>query len=273
MTKKILLINDFAGYGKVAISAVTPILARHKYEVISLPTMIVSNTLNYGKFASIDTTEYMKEAYSVWKELGFKFDAVSTGFIANDAQAEFVLKICREMSKDGAVIFTDPIMGDNGKLYNSINQKRVDIMKKIISAADVIFPNITEACYLSDIPYSEEGFDETTIEKMLRKLHDIGAESVIITSVPLLGKNGSTERAVVGYDHKKETVFEVKYDEIPVKINGSGDTFSAFVMVEILNGSAPEEAARKAVTSVNQLISDNLDIACEYNGLPVEATF
>lgn len=81
MSKKLLLINDIAGYGKVALSAMIPVLSHMKYETYNLPTAVVSNTLDYGKFDILDTTEYMKNTLKVWGELGFDFDAVSTGFI------------------------------------------------------------------------------------------------------------------------------------------------------------------------------------------------
>ena len=72
MSKKLLLINDMAGYGKVALSAMIPVLSHMKYEVFNLPTAIVSNTLDYGKFNIQDTTEYIKGTLSVWKELGWE---------------------------------------------------------------------------------------------------------------------------------------------------------------------------------------------------------
>ena len=79
MNEKILLINDIPGYGKVALAAMMPILAHMKYDVYNLPTAVVSNTLDYGKFDILETTEYMKKALQVWDELGFSFDAVTTG--------------------------------------------------------------------------------------------------------------------------------------------------------------------------------------------------
>ncbi len=271
MTKKILLINDLPGYGKVAVSAMSPVLIRHGYELFILPTMIVSNTLNYGKFAIIDTTEYMKEAVQTWKELGFKFDAISTGFIANDEQAEFILNFCREQSEVGVKIFTDPIMADNGKLYNSVPERRVEAMKKIITVSDYIFPNQTEACFLSGVSYNEVGYSRDELYKMATVLHQTGAKSVVITSAMLKNVNHGDIKAVVGYDGKKDNLFSVEYDEIPVKINGSGDLFSAIIIAEIMDGAELEPSVRKAVTGVRDIILRNIDTAKEYNGLPVEA--
>lgn len=274
MTKKILLINDQPGYGKVAIPAMTPALIRKRFEVFSLPTMIVSNTFNYGRFATIDTTEYMKDAVNIWRELGFTFDAISTGFIPNDAQAEFLAEYCRQQAEAGAVILVDPIMADNGKLYNSVTEKRVEIMKKMVAVADYLIPNITEACLLSGTGYSEDGYTEEGLSGIAKSLHEMGAKSVAITSALLKNSDGAGSgccRAVVGYDGTAGECFTVRYEEIPLKINGSGDTFASIVLSEIVDGTDFCSAVRKAVAVVRELIAENLDIAGEYNGLPIEA--
>ncbi len=269
-TKKILLINDMPGYGRVALSAMLPVLAREKYEIFCLPTVLLSNTLNYGKCARFDTTEYMKEALQTWRELGFEFDVVATGFIANDCQTEFIAEYLREQSDKGALVVADPIMADNGKLYNSITEHRIDLMRAIIAVADVIVPNITEACFLTGANYSEEGYLENDAYKIAKSLHALGAGSVLITSVPL-NENGNATKAVIGYETGTEHCFKLPYKEIPVKVNGTGDIFSAIIISEILAGKGLEEAAIKATDGLGRLISDNLEILSSYNGLPIEA--
>ena len=96
MAKKVLLINDLAGYGKVALSAMLPVLSYLKYETYNLPTAIVSNTLDYGKFDILDTTQYMKNTLGVWKALDFQFDAISTGFIVSKEQTQMITDYCSE---------------------------------------------------------------------------------------------------------------------------------------------------------------------------------
>ena len=115
--KKILLINDMCGYGKVASAAMLPILSYMGHVTYNLPTALVSNTLDYGKFNLLDTTDYIMGVFPVWKELGFHFDAIATGFIASERQAKIVSAYCLEQEHLGTPIFVDPIMGDEGKLY------------------------------------------------------------------------------------------------------------------------------------------------------------
>ena len=90
--KDILLINDMPGYGRVALSCMIPVLSNKGKSVFNLPTAVVSNTLDYGKFAILDTTEYMKQATKVWEELDFSFDLIATGFLYSGHNQRFYRK-------------------------------------------------------------------------------------------------------------------------------------------------------------------------------------
>ena len=106
--KNVLLICDLPGYGKIALSAMLPILARLGYSVYNLPTALVSNALEYGKFALLDTTDYMEQAIQVWKELGFQFDCITTGFLASAAQVDLLRAFIDSQRKaDFLVVTTD----------------------------------------------------------------------------------------------------------------------------------------------------------------------
>lgn len=110
MSKHILLVHDLAGYGKVSLSAMMPVLSHMGHHLYTLPTALVSNTLDYGKFYIQETTEYMRQSLKVWAELGFSFDVVSTGMILSAEQAALVSDFCEQSAKKGALVFVDPIM-------------------------------------------------------------------------------------------------------------------------------------------------------------------
>jgi len=270
MSKKILLINDMVGYGKVALCAAMPILIHKGYELYNLPTVLISNTLNYGKYATLDTTEYMKKTVAVWEELGFTFDAISVGFIASDEQAKWLADFCRNQKEKGTVIFFDPIMGDNGKLYNSVTEDKVRSVRRIADTADYIVPNYTEACHLAGIEYKEDGVTREEIMELLGRLKSKAVTCPIIKSIPY--KDGSRlTKCVGGYDAQTGEEFVLDYEEIPVKINGAGDTFIAIMMSHRLEGMPLKESVRKAVDGVGALIRKNMSFTDSYNGLPIEA--
>ena len=168
-TRQILLINDMAGYGKVATAAMLPILSYMGHPTYNLPTALVSNTLDYGKFNILDTTDYIKGVFPVWKELGFKFDAISTGFIVSEHQAAIVSAYCREQEKNGTTIYVDPIMGDEGKLYNGVTPATINSMREMVSVADLTFPNYTEACFLTHTAYKADGISLNEVRELLDK--------------------------------------------------------------------------------------------------------
>ena len=136
MGKKILLVHDMTGYGKVALAALMPVLSHMGHHLYTLPTAIVSNTLDYGAFEIHEMTDYMRRTLAVWKQLGFTFEAVSTGMIFSDEQAELVAGLCRESAEKGCMVFVDPVMGDEGKLYNGVTEATVGHMREMVSVAD-----------------------------------------------------------------------------------------------------------------------------------------
>lgn len=267
MAKKVLLINDLAGYGKVALSAMLPVLSYLKYETYNLPTAIVSNTLDYGKFDILDTTQYMKNTLRVWKELDFRFDAISTGFIVSQEQTQMVTDFCRENAEKSVTVFTDPIMGDDGKLYNGMSEETVELMRKLVSVADYIVPNYTETCYLTGTAYEAEGVSEEAYHKMIDALRILGAKSVVITSAVV---KDADKKSVVGYDHNEGKYFRIDFEEIPVRFPGTGDIFSAVFMAKILAGENLHNATQKAMDAVRTMIAENAENVDKFKGIPLE---
>ena len=153
---QLLLINDMCGYGKVALSAMLPVLSHMGYRIHNLPTALVSDTLNYPKFYIHDTTEYVRQSLAIWEELGFEFDAISTGFIVTEEETRIISDFCHRRAQKGTKVFVDPIMGDNGKLYAGVPESTIGLMRHLLECADYAVPNYTEACLLADTPIAEQ---------------------------------------------------------------------------------------------------------------------
>ncbi|MGI6242100.1 MAG: pyridoxamine kinase [Prevotella sp.] len=263
--KQILLINDMAGYGKVATAAMLPILSYMGHPTYNLPTALVSNTLDYGKFHILDTTEYIKGVLRVWKELGFRFDAISTGFIVSEQQAQIVSAFCKEKAAGGTTIYVDPIMGDEGKLYNGVTPATIQHMHAMVAVADLTFPNYTEACYLTDTEYRAEGVSFKEARSLVNALRMMNGKSVLITSIPVEG-----QPSVVGYNHKSGQYFMLPYTEIPVHFPGTGDIFSAVLIGHLLDGDSLRKSTRMAMEAVFKLIDLNKDNVDKNRGIPLE---
>lgn len=263
--KKLLLINDMAGYGKVALAAMIPVLTHMGYECFNLPTMLVSNTLDYGHFYMVETTDYMEHALSVWHDMGFTFDAVATGFIASERQAHVVCDYCLEQESHGVPVFVDPIMGDEGKLYNGVTGEKVQVMRTMVGVADCVVPNFTEACYLTGTPYVVEGIDEAGARKLVDGVRGLGSKSVVVTSAVV---DGAT--AVVGYDHRSDDYFTIPFELVDAHFPGTGDIFSAILYGWLMQGVPLRDATARAMRAVHDMVKLNRTNADKFKGIPLE---
>ena len=249
--KKILLVNDLPGVGKVALGAMIPILSYLGFSVHNLPTAIVSNTLDYGDFHILDTTDYMKETIEVWTRLGFSFDAVATGFITTSEEIELVEKLIASYAKKPYVM-VDPIMGDHGSLYNGIDESRIALMRTLVGQSDLSLPNLTEANFLT----RGEGDDyvtRTVMEEIRTGMKKLGAKSYLVTSVHL--REGG--HYMFGYDHVTDEYFEIPYEKLPYNFPGTGDVFSAILLAAILRGDSLKTAAKRAHHFIAYAIEKN----------------
>ena len=263
--KKILLVNDVAGYGKVGMAAMLPILSYMGIPAFNLPTALVSNTLDYGDFTLLDTTGYMRQTLPIWKKLGFRFDAICTGLMFSEEQAKLVAGYCKEQGEQGTWVFVDPILGDGGRLYNGMTERQVELMREMVAVAHLTFPNYTEACYLTKTPIKMEGISWEEAGDLLDKLRDIGCKSALITSCKIDGQN-----AVAGYNHFNDNYFHLEYHEIPGLFHGTGDIFSAVLIGHLLNGEPLKTSTRTAMDTVFRMIDRYRDTDDKNRGIPVE---
>lgn len=264
--KRIVLINDLPGYGKVALAAMVPLLSRMGHYTYQLPTAVISNTLDFGKFRIQDMTDYMRDTIQVWDELQFDPDCICTGFVLSEQQVELIGSYIqgRKQGKK-RLVMVDPIMADCGKLYNGIGQERVTAMRKLVSYSDVMVPNMTEASFLTGIRPGQETGTRAEIRELLDGLHQISGKSAVITSVLAAG-----EHLVCGYDHERREYFEVPYEYLPVRVAGSGDIFSAVMTGELLAGKTLKDSVEKAVRALTRLIVENEGHLKGYKGILVE---
>lgn len=271
--KNVLLINDFPGYGKVALAAMTPILSRKGYNVFQLPTAVISNTLDYGRFRIQDMTDYMQDTFKVWEELQFVPDCICTGFVTTEYQADVIREYIRKRKgsdNSNCLVIVDPIMADGGKLYNGIGEERVKAMRKLAACADVMVPNMTEAFFLTGTWLDQEKANLTEVKELTDALRKISGKSVVITSAVMTAFEGKENHFVYGYDHINQEYFQIFYEHLPIQIAGSGDIFSAIMTGELLAGEPLKAAVTKAVKILSALIIHNQKCPQQYKGIMIE---
>lgn len=178
--KRIVTIQDFSCVGSCSLTAAIPVLSAAGVECCGIPTALLSNHTGFPTFYSIDLTDELAPISDQLKREHIDFDGVYTGYIASIDQIEHIEEFIRRFRKPGDPLFIDPVMGDNGKMYAALTEDYPARMRKFIEGADIITPNITEACLLTGRSFNPcPTLHET--KEMLRELCGFGVRFAVIT--------------------------------------------------------------------------------------------
>ena len=182
--KKIALINDITGFGRCSIAVELPLISALKVQACPLPTAILSVHTGFPTYFIDDYTDRMKDYIASWKKNGLTFDGISTGFMNSLEQIDIVIDFIHQFKQPDTIVIVDPVMGDYGKLYASYTEKLCAEMRRLMQYADVITPNLTEACQLLGIPYPEKGHtDRAYLEDIAGRLAAMGPGQIVITGL------------------------------------------------------------------------------------------
>lgn len=255
--KKIAAINDLSGYGRCSLAVELPILSAMGIQCCPLPTAILSNHTEFPVYFFDDYTDRMAEYGEKWSQLGLTFDGILTGFLGSAAQIKLVQELTEKLSGDDTKIIVDPIMGDHGRMYATYTEEMCGEMKELVSGADVVTPNVTEACILTDTPYKKEGWARKELLNMAMMLRLMGARSVVITGV----REGSFYTNVVLEQGKNEASF-IKTKCAGNERPGTGDVFSAVLAGALVEGKSLTQATERAARFVRDciVVSDEMEV-------------
>lgn len=249
---RILTIQDISCVGQCSMTVAMPILSACGQETCILPSAVLST--HTGGFTDVvfrDLSHTMPEIWRHWQKEGISFDAIYTGYLGSVSQIETVQEILSNLKNAGGVTVVDPAMADHGKLYRGFNEEYVKAMKQLCACADILIPNLTEACMLTGHLYKDT-FEESEIEALMEELAALGCKSVVLTGVGyepeetgvVILQNGKLTR----YAHRK----------IPRSYHGTGDIFAAAFVGSYLHGKDLQAAAR---------------IAADFTALCIENTY
>lgn len=238
--KKILTIQDISCVGQCSLTVALPILSACGLETCILPSAVLStHTAGFQGFTFRDLTDDMPEIQKHWQKENIKFKAIYTGYLGSVKQVGYVRNILDTMGEDDCIRIVDPAMADNGKLYSIFNEEYVAAMRTLCASADILIPNITEACFLSGTEYRET-YDECYVKELLDKLSGLGAKTVVLTGVGYApGKTG-----VIVYENGAVRYYE--HDKISKGCHGTGDIYASAFTGALMNGKELFEAARIA---------------------------
>jgi len=236
--KKILTMQDLSCVGQCSLTVALPILSAYGIETCVLPTAILSNHTMFKSWSYLDLTDEMQNIFREWETNGFSFDAFLLGYLGKKALMDVAERCFDLFSAKGAKVIIDPVFGDNGKLYGGFDLEYVAAMRGLLKRADIILPNITEACFLTGTEYRET-HDEAYINALADKLYSLTGKTVVITGVESDGKIGE----FILSEGKREYVLLGKE---PKKSHGTGDIFASVFTASYLGGNSLAESCRKA---------------------------
>ena len=230
--KRVLSIQDLSCIGKCSLTVALPIISAMGVETAIVPTAVLSTHTMFNDFTFRDLTEDMDGIKKHWVKEDFDFDAIYTGYLGSKEQIQIVTDYFDTFGGEHNYIIVDPAMADNGKLYTGFTPDFALEMAKLCSKADIILPNISEACFMLGKEYIGENAAPSQIKELLTELTSLGAKVVVITGV----KFGENDFGFMGYNTKTEGFFQYSTEEIPMKSHGTGDVFASTFTGALMNG-------------------------------------
>ncbi len=238
--KKILTIQDISCLGQCSLTVALPILSACGMETCIIPSAILStHTAGFEGYTFRDLTDDIPKIEAHWQKEKVSFEAIYTGYLGSTKQIDYVLDIFKNLGAPNCLNIVDPAMADNGKLYPAFDEAYVEEMKVLCQKADIILPNITEACFLTGEAY-KTNYDEAYILQLLQKLQRTSGQVVVLTGVGY--RPGYT--GVVVYQDGKMDYYEHKF--LDPGCHGTGDVYASAFVGALMRGKSAFEAAKVA---------------------------
>jgi pyridoxine kinase len=198
--------------------------------------------------------------------LGMTFGSIYTGFLGSVEQIsvvrEFIERFGATPDETGKapLILVDPVMGDDGVLYATYTPELADGMRELSTHAEVLTPNLTEACFLTGTPYIDtatlsEKEAEAFVLSLLEKLSNICHGKIVVTGIGLVG--GIVANAGRDEDGR---IFWVKRACQDISYPGTGDIFASVLLGALMQGDSFEVACTRAADFIVLLIRESAKI-------------
>ena len=252
--KRIITVQDISCVGKCSLTVALPVISAMGVECCVLPTAVLSNHTAFSGFTFRDLTDDIPGISAQWKKEKLHFDAIYTGYLGSLHQIDLIHQLIADFGGTDTLAIIDPCMADNGQLYSGFTPDFVAAMKGLCSKADVIVPNMTEACYLLGQPYKESGYNKEYIEEMLKNLAALGAKKVVLKGVSFDNK----KIGIAAYDSAAGSVIWYFHQKMPQNFHGTGDIFASVLTGSLMGRKSLEESIKLAADFIVESIKCTL---------------
>lgn len=267
MDKKVLTVQDISCFGQCSTTVALPVLSVCGIETAIMPSAILStHTGGFKDFTFRDLTEDLPKIMEHWLKEGILFDAVYTGYLGSKRQIEIVMELFKNLLKTDGKRIVDPAMADNGKLYLGFDNEFVDKMRKLVAAADIVLPNMTEAALLSGSEIVLENQSMGYIYSIINKLKSLGAKDIILKGI----KNIDGKLGIAIYESRTDSTEIFYTDRIKKEAHGTGDCYAAAFTGSLMRGKHLKEAVKIAAEFVSDAIMKTIDDESHWYGVKFE---
>lgn len=255
--KKIAAINDLTGFGRCALTVSIPVISHMKLQCCPVLTSVLSNHTGYAEYFFDDYTDRLPEYLAMWKKLDLSFDGIMSGFLGSVQQIGMVEEFIRDFKKETTIVVIDPVMGDHGTISSAYTEEMCLLMRRLVSLADIVTPNLTEACRLTDTPYRESGWKRVELLAMAERLTAYGPQKVVITGIPQ-----GEFIANFMYEARKQPML-LRTHRVGEERCGTGDLFASIIMADAVNGVSFERSVRKASSFIKKCMIKTAEMHIE----------
>ena len=251
--KKIAVINDISGFGRCSIAVELPIISALKVQCCPLPTSIFSNHTGFESFFFDDYTDNMTSYMNEWIKLDLKFNGICTGFLGSEKQIRIVEEFLSHFKTKENITIIDPVMGDYGKMYPTYTKETCMEMKKLVRYADILTPNLTEACILTATQY-HDNWSKKELDTLAEKLSSIGPEKIVITGI-------QQGKYVANFCYEKNKAsYMIRTVKVGTQRSGTGDIFTSIIAADAVNGVDFHTSVRKASIFIKKCILKSIEL-------------
>lgn len=270
MSKKIAVINDLSGFGRCSLTAAISAISVMGVQPCPLPTAVLSAQTGYPSYYCDDYTDKMEHFREEWEKMGAQFDGIYTGFLASEAQVEHIFRFLDTFYKEDTFLLVDPVMGDEGRVYAMFTDGLLKQMKELAGKADVITPNLTEICLLTDYNFSDiQNMNDTKqmiakIEQMAQEMIRKGPKTVVITGIRYIDEKDKKKKIgnLVVTEQKSQLS---AFPYIGGSFSGTGDLFASVIAGGMARGDDIFRIINLAGEFIEQAMKDSVMDQVEAN--------
>ncbi len=264
--RKAAVINDFTSFGRCSLAVTVPILSALKVQCCPVPTAIFTNHTGFPAFSWTDHTDHLEAYIRDWRAIGLSFDTLATGFLGSVRQIDFVRRFVEAFRSPSTLVVVDPVMGDYGRFYPTYDAALAESMRAFLDLADVLTPNLTEACVLADRPY-DPAITDAELTDLCATLTARHATRVVVSG---LARGANLVNFI--YEKGRAPVLDA-WPKLGPDRSGTGDVFSSVIIGDLTRGLAFADAVRHAANFVSRTVSRTIALDLPpTDGLAIEET-